>query len=137
MIAARSGGSVAHWAVGRVERVGIAGGSFFIDCGDRLGLAQHAQHVAAGELGEVLVAPAAADQLGEQQWDSPGRRQARRACHANAVEVAADPDMVVAGDLGDMLDMVGDLRDGRPAGAGCAASQAFSAGFDVGLGWPV
>ena len=40
-------------------------------CGDRFGPAQHAQHVAAGELGEVLVGPAAADQLGEQQWDSP------------------------------------------------------------------
>ena len=43
----------------------MAAGSPFIDA-DGFGAAQHPQDIAAGELGEVLVGPAAADQLGEQ-----------------------------------------------------------------------
>ena len=83
-------------------------------CGDRLRLAHHAKDVPAGKLGEILVAPAPPDQLGEEQRIAadavhPGRRFLVR----NPVEVAADPDMIVAGHLHDMLDVIGDLADGR------------------------
>ena len=91
----------------------------------RFRLAKHPQHIAAGELGEIGVAPAAADQFGEQQRIAvdaakPGGRD------LDAVEIAADADMIVAGDLGDVLDVIGDLRrpwraaaDARPPRPSC------------------
>ena len=45
--------------------------------------------------------------------------------------------MIVTGDLGDMLDVIGDLRDGRDSGAGCASSQACELGFAIRSGWPM
>ena len=47
--------------------VSSEGGWPFIAAASRFGAAQRPQEIAAGELGEVGVAPAAADQLGEQQ----------------------------------------------------------------------
>ena len=73
---------------------------------------KHAQDVAARELGAIRPAPASVDELGEQ------RRVARHVAEAiwqiaRPVEVAADADMVNAGHIPDVLDVIGDVRDGR------------------------
>ena len=114
MIAARSGGSARSFpdVVGR--RLERRHGRRLVlhRGGDRFGAAHHAQHIAAGELGQIRVAPAAADQLGEQQGIAADAVHAgRRALDVDPVEVAAEADMVVARDLDDMLDMVGDQAD--------------------------
>ena len=46
--------------------------------GRRFGAAQRAQEIAAGELGEIGIAPAAADQFGEQQGIGVDAVEARR-----------------------------------------------------------
>src|SRR5699024_3705720 len=79
--------------------------------GDAVRLTHHAQHVPTGEVGQLVVAPAAARQLFEQSGilvdavQAVGRR-------ADAVEVAADTDAFDTGDLADVLDVIGDLGDG-------------------------
>ena len=87
-------------------------------------------------LARFCVGPAAADQLGEQVGIILHARRGRSGVTWDAVEVAADPDMIIARDLGDMIDMVGDLaRRCRPAaGAPC---PGFERSVDVGLCWPV
>ena len=114
MIAARSGGS-RHFQGSVADQgwsVAIAGGSFFIDAATASAWRITRSTLPPASLARFCVGPAAADQLGEQQRIAADAVHARRAPRlADAVEVAADPDMIVAGDLGDMLDMVGDLRD--------------------------
>ena len=95
--------------------VSSAGATSFIDAAVAFGAAQRAQEIAAGQLGEVGVAPAAADQFGEQQgiavdpfepgggaW---GRRRGRRRC----------PTWSWPATRGDMIDMVGDQPRPGPA----------------------
>ena len=73
-----------------------------------LGRAQHAQHVAAGDLFEVGLGIAAPRQFGEQ------RGIARNVAHplrrrGHAVKIAAQPDMVHADARRDVIDMIGKL----------------------------
>ena len=79
---------------------------------DLLGLCEDAQHVAARELLEVGVAPAAPRQLGEEC------RILRDVLEpddglGDAVEVAADADVIDARDLAHVLDRVRDVGDRR------------------------
>ena len=83
-----------------------------ISRGTVLGLAEHAQHVPAGQRREVGVAPAAVGQR---------REQARVAAdvlepvgqHVDAVVVAAEPDVRGAGHLADVLAVRDDVVEGR------------------------
>ena len=75
-------------------------------------LLHHAQHVQAGKLFQFVVRVSAADQLFEElrivgdAFES-GRRR------GDAVEVAADADVIGAGDLHDVLDVIGNVGDRR------------------------
>ena len=70
---------------------------------------------------EILIAPAAADQLREQVRIHRDVRQAHRPLRV-AVEVAAEADVLDARDVTDVLDVIGDLRDrGRRHLAACRA----------------
>src|SRR3984957_15827435 len=70
------------------------------------------QHVGPGELRDVAVAPAAAHELGQQvRILIDALETARRI--GNAVEIRAESDMVDAGHLPDVIDMIGDLRERR------------------------
>src|SRR5690606_34983087 len=71
-----------------------------------------AQEVLAGELFELVVGPAAADELGEEVWIARDVLEADRD-GGHAVEVAAEADVVDAGDRPDVLDVIGDLSEGR------------------------
>src|SRR5437867_8891975 len=79
---------------------------------DLLCRTQHPQYVAAGKLSKVGFAPPAPGELGEQ------RRIGRHVLESDdvlvdPVEVAADSDMIHAGDLLHVLDCVGDVGNGR------------------------
>ena len=85
--------------------------------GGRLGLTQHPQQVLSGELLQVRVAPAPADQLGEKV------RKLRHVLEADRhvvdpVEVAADADVVHARHLAHVLDVIGHLRQRRARARG-------------------
>ena len=119
-------------AYGATGSLSSAGGRSFIDFGGGFGAAQRAQDIAAGELGEIGVAPAAADQFGEEDGIGldpfqPGRRV------GNAVEIAADARH------GRGRRPARHARYGRrPADVGrrargLAASHAFTPGLDRGL----
>src|ERR1700730_13904709 len=74
-------------------------------CAHGFRLAQHAQQVRAGDLGQLRITPAAARQLLE-----PCRElvYALKSCwgFGNAVEVGADADVIDTRDLADMLDVI-------------------------------
>src|SRR5699024_8843905 len=71
----------------------------------------HAQHVPTGEVGQLVVAPAATRQFLEQGGVLVDAVQALGS-GADAVEIAADADALDTGDLADVFDVVGDLGDG-------------------------
>src|SRR5690606_19387916 len=100
---------------------------------DPLGLAQSAKHIAAGELGEIAIAPAAAHQLDEQVriiFDAIEPFREPR----HAVIVRSDADIVAAGDTSDVLDVIGDNAniDGGtrigldPSGDACCYGRRIS-----------
>src|SRR5450755_3932282 len=76
-----------------------------------LGLAHHPQDVAVREPRAVGLAPAAADQLGEQGRITGHVHQALGQL-VGAVVVPAEADVIGTRDLPDMLDVVGDLGEG-------------------------
>src|SRR3954471_3548702 len=77
-----------------------------------LRLREHTQHVAAGELREVRVAPAAARQLSDDRWILRHVLEASDRL-LDAIEVAADADVIGPDDLSNMLNGVGNLADRR------------------------
>ena len=92
----------------------MAGGSSFIEAATASARRMTRSTLPPASLARSCVAPAAADQLGEQQGIAADAVHARRrALDVDPVEVAAEADMVMARDLDDMLDMVGDQTDVR------------------------
>ena len=87
------------------------------------------QDVAARELGEVLVAPAAPDELGEEPRVA-GHVLEPLGPGVVAVVVAAEADVIDAGDLAHVVDVVGHLGDRdldlRHAGPDLAARGAVA-----------
>jgi len=77
---------------------------------DALGPGQHAQDVLRREPGHLLVGPAAPDQLGHEVGVLAGILKALGGL-ADAVEVRADADVAAAGELADVIDVVGQERD--------------------------
>src|SRR5207253_7261986 len=86
---------------------------------DPLGLPQHAEDVATGDLPQVLVRVAAIPKLLEE------RRVARDVLEPvryrlHAVEVAPDAGRLDPGDVADVVDVIGDICQGRGRGRlGC------------------
>ena len=78
----------------------------------RLCRAKDAEQIAPGEFFEVAVAPAAADQFSEEVGEAAHVLEPSGLVRA-AVEVAADADVIVAGDAGDVVDVVRDLGQRR------------------------
>ena len=76
--------------------------------------------------GAVVVGPAAPAQLGEQGGVAAHVLQAGGQL-VDAVEVAAEADVLDAGDLADVLDVVGDLRQRGPRAAGARRATPASA----------
>ena len=74
--------------------------------------AEHAEQVLTRELPQVLVAPPPADEL-RKQLGEPGYVFQTTGDLGDPIEVAAEPDVVRAGHPPDVLDMVGDLLQGR------------------------
>ncbi len=80
---------------------------------DRLGLRQGAQYVLAGELAQIGVAPATADQLREECRIRGLVLETDRKVVVSAVEVGTDANMVNAGNLPDVINAVGDVIERR------------------------
>ena len=72
---------------------------------------------------DVVVGVAAPQQLGDRRG-KPRHILQPVGQQLAAVEVAADPDVVDAGHVAQVVDVVGDLPD-RGRGAGCSASHAW------------
>src|SRR5258708_7007511 len=73
---------------------------------------QHAQNISVGEFGEVRVAPSSTRQLGENRGKRRNVFEADDVLR-NSVEVGSDSDVVDAGDLPHMVDVIGHLGDRR------------------------
>src|SRR5207237_1409886 len=80
---------------------------------DLLGALEHPQDVAAGQPGEVGVAPAAAGELGEEGGEG-GDVLEPDDVFGDPVEVAADPDVIDARDLAHVV----------AGGGGCTSARA-------------
>lgn len=102
--------------------------------GDTLGLPQGAEQIAAGELGEVAIAPAAAHQFDEDERVIFNAVDAFRE-KIDAVEIAANADVIAPGDAGDMFNVIRDISD-IDARARVGFAPGRNAGGDGGgIGW--
>src|SRR5262245_3690802 len=91
---------------GRVDGTGAL--SLLHLMGGLLRLAQHAEEVAAEDLHQLLLPVAAVEQRLRQVRIAADILQLARSA-VDAVEVAADADVVDAGNLDDVVDVVGDV----------------------------
>src|SRR6266550_8739932 len=73
---------------------------------------QHAQNISVGEFGEVRVAPSSTRQLRENRGKSRNVFETDDVFR-DSVEVGSDSDVVDAGDLPHVLDVIGHLGDRR------------------------
>ena len=76
--------------------------------GNSLRRSQNPEQIAAGKFFEVAVAPATANQLGEELREAAHVLEPFGLVGA-AIEVAADADVIAAGDAGHVVDVIGDL----------------------------
>lgn len=103
-----------------------------VGCGDAFCLAQRAEQIAASQLCQIGIAPAAARQFHKQGWlvfDTVEALWEER----HAVEVRANADIVVARNFRDVLDVISDdaqINFRTRIGAG-PRDQAFAYGCRI------
>ena len=83
--------------------------------GRSLRRSKNTKQIATGKFFEVGVAPAAANQLGEEFWEAAHILEPLGLVCA-AIEVAADADVIAASDAGNVVDVVRDLAQRRDGG---------------------